>query len=135
VCLRGNPDAPEATDWQAQIISALNTIALLSPIIASSMKCYQVIFDLVGDFLNDAQVRLLPNLETAEGNMEGRIRGHDGGGGQWTEHQHAGDVSEMQFNNAINMMWPNIPMAEATSMMTDGSSGWLESLYVGNTEI
>ncbi|KAK7752907.1 hypothetical protein SLS62_005066 [Diatrype stigma] len=51
ICLRNCPDAAAAPGWCLQISKTLQTIQALAPANASSMRCYQVILKLCGQYL------------------------------------------------------------------------------------
>ncbi|KAM5354420.1 hypothetical protein ACJ41O_001069 [Fusarium nematophilum] len=131
VCLRNDPNAPEAADWRAQISSTLDTIAAMSPVNTSSERCRQVILDLCGRYLNHRQ----PETPAADQPPEVVNSTNEEQFEPWTESRPVDESPQTQINSVINMMWPNVPPMEAADVVMGDDAGWMEFLSAGGADL
>ncbi|RDW73629.1 hypothetical protein BP5796_07071 [Coleophoma crateriformis] len=101
-CLRNMPLSENALSWRQDIELALNVIESMFAINSSSLKCYDTIHNLCGDYL------------AANSSSENY---------QMTSTQ---ESPQTQISNVYSMMWPNVPAVEADVVMQD--EAWLRFL-------
>ncbi|KAH6887525.1 fungal-specific transcription factor domain-containing protein [Thelonectria olida] len=130
ICLRNQPSAPEASDWRAQITQTLQTITALSPANASSPRCYQVISDLCGRYLDSDQAeQVAPPAPTGEDIPAGTEAANQPVDlEQWTS-EPVEESPQTQINNVFSMMWPNAPPMEVADVVM-GDDTWMNFLRV-----
>ncbi|KAL6404585.1 Regulatory protein GAL4 [Ilyonectria robusta] len=129
ICLRNQPSASDASDWRAQITTTLHTITALAPNNASSARCYQIISDLSGRFLDNDQVEqpvpLAPTEQDPVGGNENT--GQQVGPEQWIP-EPVEESPQTQINNVFSMMWPNAPPMEVADVVMGDDAGWMDFL-------
>lgn len=152
ICLRNLPLSDQAADWRQQINTTLQTIASLAPVNVSAARCYGVITELCGRYLdhvpppfpqaspnmnNNAQNNMpsMPNHMMNSHNSNGSAHNHMQHGqhhqGPYQQHMDemiiAVDESpQTQMNSVYPMMWPNVPAFEAADQFMDDA--WMDFL-------
>ncbi|KZL70749.1 fungal specific transcription factor domain-containing protein [Colletotrichum incanum] len=131
ICLRNDPNSSNAADWREQVTTTIRCIIALAPVNSSSLRCYQVIIDLCGRFLNgdvvaarmlmahsQMQATTIPNYETntVQSVTSGPID----------------DNPQTQINSVFSMLWPNVPPMEAADVVM-GDDAWMEFLKSGTS--
>lgn len=117
-----------ASDWKDQITTTTRTILALSTDNSSSSRCYRVIMDLCGDFLDSTH----PADGAAERRQPGRVPGIDDATPTAPQPmQEPTDTSpQTQINSVLSMMWPNVPPLEAADVVM-GDDAWMDFLRGG----
>lgn len=151
ICLRNLPLSDQAADWRQQITTTLQTIASLAPVNVSAARCYGVISELCGRYLDNVPppfpqasphmhnaVNHMPpmanhmmNHHNENGNAHGHIQHsqphHDPYQQHMDEMMLAVDESpQTQMNSVYPMMWPNVPAFEAADQFMDDA--WMDFL-------
>lgn len=154
ICLRNLPLSDQAADWRQQITTTLQTIASLAPVNVSAARCYGVITELCGRYLDHVPPpfpQVSPNMtnnntmpsmaanhmmNNHNGNGSAHNHMHHGGqhhqgGGPYQQHMDemiiAVDESpQTQMNSVYPMMWPNVPAFEAADQFMDDA--WMDFL-------
>ena len=134
ICLRNEPSSPFAADWRGQLTTTLHTITALASINASSGRCYQIISDLCGRYLDTPQV---DRGGPQQGNMDGLAIENVAANqtvdvNSWPE-QPVAESLQTQINSVFSMMWPNAPPMEAANVVM-GDDGWMEFLRAGSMD-
>jgi transcriptional regulatory protein GAL4 len=102
LCLRNEPLAENAHSWRHDIELALGVIESMFAINSSSLKCYDTIHNLCGEYL-------MSNSPTHTFQMPSTQ-----------------ESPQTQITNMYSMMWPNVPTLEADVIMQD--EAWLKFL-------
>lgn len=152
ICLRNLPLSDQAADWRHQITTTLQTIASLAPVNVSAARCYGVITELCGRYLDNVPPpfpQASPNTHTAHlmpsvssHMVNNSHHGNNGGqnhmppGGQHSQDPYQQHMDEMmlpidespqtQMNSVYPMMWPNVPAFEAADQFMDDA--WMDFL-------
>ncbi|GJC81400.1 regulatory protein GAL4 [Colletotrichum liriopes] len=129
ICLRNDPNSSNAADWREQVATTIRCIIALAPVNSSSPRCYQVIIDLCGRFLNgdvvparvlmahpQMQATTIPSYETdtAQPVTPGPID----------------ESPQTQINSVFSMMWPNVPPWKLPTSSWVTMLGWSFSKVV-----
>ncbi|KAF6809235.1 C6 transcription factor [Colletotrichum sojae] len=133
ICLRNDPTSPNAADWRQQVTTTTRCIAALAPVNSSSSRCYKVIMDLCGRFLDGGVAARAPAPPSAAATAEETLStpGYDGAGGPVHPVPEPIDESpQTQINSVFSMMWPNVPPMEAADVVM-GDDAWMEFLKGG----
>jgi len=101
-CLRNEPLSENAHSWRHDIGLALDVIEGMFSINSSSLKCYDTIHNLCGEYLTS-------NPSTSNFQMP-------------STHE----SPQTQISNVYSMMWPSVPAVEADVVMQD--EAWLRFL-------
>jgi transcriptional regulatory protein GAL4 len=101
-CLRNEPLSEYAHSWRRDIELALGVIESMFSITPSSLKCYDTIHNLCGEYLRS-------NSSTNDFQMPSTQ-----------------ESPQTQISNVYSMMWPNVPAIEADVVMQD--EAWLRFL-------
>ncbi|KAK1579189.1 LOW QUALITY PROTEIN: fungal-specific transcription factor domain-containing protein [Colletotrichum navitas] len=131
ICLRNDPNSSNAADWREQVTTTIRCIIALAPVNSSSPRCYQVIMDLCGRFLNDdaAAARVLvahPQIQTAA------TPGYEPNTVPIGTPEPIDESPQTQINSVLSMMWPNVPPMEAADVVM-GDDAWMEFLKSGTS--
>ncbi|EFQ36180.1 fungal specific transcription factor domain-containing protein [Colletotrichum graminicola M1.001] len=131
ICLRNDPNSNNAADWREQVTTTIRCIVALAPVNSSSPRCYQVIMDLCGRFLNDdaAAARVLaahPRVQTAA------MSGYEPNTVPIGTPDPIDESPQTQINSVLSMMWPNVPPMEAADVVM-GDDAWMEFLKSGTS--
>ncbi|KAK2024053.1 fungal-specific transcription factor domain-containing protein [Colletotrichum zoysiae] len=131
ICLRNDPNSSNAADWREQVTITIRCIAALAPANSSSPRCYQVIMDLCGRFLNDDAVaaRVLathPQMQTTT------APGYEPDTVPIGEPEPIDESPQTQINSVFSMMWPNVPPMEAADVVM-ADDAWMEFLRSGTS--
>ncbi|CAJ2503063.1 Uu.00g104570.m01.CDS01 [Anthostomella pinea] len=140
ICLRNCPFAPEALSWSDQISTTLRTIEALSTVNASSVRCYQVIQSLCGQYLKDGHPASLsrqpyPSLphetiSAGQGPEATFSNLASDAAFDFAAGEDPGPINESpqtQINQVFPMMWPNATALEAVEEVM-GQDAWVEFL-------
>lgn len=151
ICLRNLPLSDQAADWRHQITTTLQTIASLAPVNVSAARCYGVIGELCGRYLDNVPPPFplaSPNMSDAASSIPSMpnhmVNNHNGNGsgpnhmqhGQHHQDPYQQHMDEMmlavdespqtQMNSVYPMMWPNVPAFEAADQFMDDA--WMDFL-------
>lgn len=135
ICLRNEPSAASSASWREQIATTLQTITAMSSLNASCARCYSIISELCGryldnivpqpDFLTQTPIVDQPNTDAGLGmNMDP----------SWLGDQPVGESPQTQINRVFSMMWPNVPPLEAADVVMGDDAGWMEFLRAGSAD-
>ena len=137
ICLRNDPAAEEAADWRKQIAATLKNIAAMSPVNASCARCYQIISELCGRYMESGTGET-PAAEAAATPAkvfdETQPRDVLGDTPQWVDSQPVGESPETQINHVFSMLWPNVHPLEAADVVMGDDIGWMEFLRAGSAD-
>lgn len=133
ICLRNEPSAPSSTSWREQITTTLQTITAMSSHNASCARCYSIISELCGRYLDSTVLQ--PELVSAtpivgQPNMDPSF----GMDQNWMGDQPVGESPQTQINSVFSMMWPNVPPLEAADVVMGDDAGWMEFLRAGSAD-
>ncbi|KAL0934332.1 C6 transcription factor [Colletotrichum truncatum] len=128
ICLRNDPNSPNAADWRQQVTTTTRCIAALAPVNSSSSRCYQVIIDLCGRFLDSAVVTRALAPPAAEETQS--TPGFGGADALQSAPEPIDESPQTQINSVFSMMWPNVPPMEAADVVM-GDDAWMEFLKGG----
>ncbi|EFY89192.1 Fungal specific transcription factor domain containing protein [Metarhizium acridum CQMa 102] len=131
ICLRDDPSAAEASGWRRQISIALNVIAAMSSLNASSARCHQIISDLCSRHLDTTASANMETPSCATPHMSQQVLETRP---PWPGGQPVGEGPETQINDVFSMMWPNIPPLEAADVVMADEVGWMEFLRSGSVD-
>ena len=162
ICLRNDPNCEEASSWRDQVSSSLNSIAAMTSLNASCIRCYQIISELCGRFVDTTRTDEIMTqwASPPAGGVGGAARAasshrtqlspmqvpeETGPGeagsvapddiGEWVlQDRPVGESPQTQIHNVINMMWPNVPTLEAADVVMGDDAGWMEFLRAGSNE-
>lgn len=152
ICLRNLPLSDQAADWRQQITTTLHTIAGLHPVSVAAARCYGVIAELCGRYLDQVPPPFPSQASPRQGSNTPMASSGVGGGSSNGNHLgvHGGDhhhgrmrqdmyqqhMDEMmlpidespqtQMNSVYPMMWPNVPAFEAADQFMDDA--WMDFL-------
>ncbi|KAK2012209.1 fungal-specific transcription factor domain-containing protein [Colletotrichum eremochloae] len=131
ICLRNDPNSSNAADWREQVTTTIRCIVALAPVNSSSPRCYQVIMDLCGRFLNDDSVaaRVLvahPQMQTTT------TPSYEPNTVPVDTPEPIDESPQTQINSVFSMMWPNVPPMEAADVVM-GDDAWMEFLKSGTS--
>lgn len=132
ICLRNDPSASDAPSWRTQITKTLHTIVAIAPLNAASNRCYHVVLELSGRFLDNSQLEQL-SMHPPEQATPSHAVDHSQGP-IWLENQPVGESPQTQINSVFSMMWPNVPPIEAADVVMGDEAGWMEFLRAGSNE-
>ncbi|KAF3801578.1 Acetamidase regulatory protein [Colletotrichum gloeosporioides] len=128
ICLRNDPTSPNAADWRHQVTTTTRCIAALAPVNSSSSRCYQVIVDLCGRFLDTSYVPPAAAQEAAAAAARS-TPGYDAL--EAAPPEPIDESPQTQINSVFSMMWPNVPPMEAADVVM-GDDAWMEFLKGGS---
>ncbi|KAF9876109.1 C6 transcription factor [Colletotrichum karsti] len=128
ICLRNDPSSPNASDWRQQVTTTTRCIAALAPVNSSSSRCYQVIIDLCGRFLDSSIATQAPPQAAAEETRS--TPNYDTTGALQAAPEPIDESPQTQINSVFSMMWPNVPPMEAADVVM-GDDAWMEFLKGG----
>ncbi|KAF4781001.1 fungal specific transcription factor domain-containing protein [Colletotrichum scovillei] len=132
ICLRNDPASPNARDWQEQITTTTRCIAALAPVNSSSSRCYQVIIDLCGRFLDSNDIAL-PVAPSATAPADSTTSpSYEDNAAQPSAPEPIDESPQTQINSVFSMMWPNVPPLEAADVVM-GDDAWMEFLKGGTS--
>lgn len=105
----------------------------MSSLNASCARCYNIISELCGRYLDSTALQ--PDLVSAtpivgQPNMDPNF-GMDQG---WMGDQPVGESPQTQINSVFSMMWPNVPPLEAADVVMGDDAGWMEFLRAGSVD-
>ncbi|KAK2049308.1 hypothetical protein LZ31DRAFT_562767 [Colletotrichum somersetense] len=131
ICLRNDPNSSNAADWREQVTITIRCIVALAPVNSSSPRCYQVIMDLCGRFLNDDAVAACvlvthPQMQTTT------TPGYEPDTIPIGTPEPIDECPQTQINSAFSMMWPNVPPMEAADVVM-ADDAWMEFLRSGTS--
>ncbi|KAJ0323962.1 hypothetical protein COL5a_008082 [Colletotrichum fioriniae] len=132
ICLRNDPASPNARDWQEQIMTTTRCIAALAPVNSSSSRCYQVIIDLCGRFLDSSDVTMPVDPAVAAQADSTRPPSYEANVAQPSAPEPIDESPQTQINSVFSMMWPNVPPLEAADVVM-GDDAWMEFLKGGTS--
>lgn len=152
ICLRNLPLSDQAADWRQQITTSLQTVASLAPVNVSAARCYGVIAELCGRYLDHVpppfpqaspRMNAAHNIPSMASHMMNNH--HNGNGGAQNHMQHGShqqqnpyqqhmdemmlavdESPQTQMESVYPMMWPNVPAFEAADQFMDDA--WMDFL-------
>lgn len=114
-------------------MATLQAIANMAPLNASSARCYRIIAELCGRYLNNEMALPMstsdgqPSVETSSGQPNPEMS-------SWATDEPVGESAQTQINNVFSMMWPNVPPMEAADEVMGDDAGWMEFLRAGSAD-
>ncbi|KAK1660130.1 fungal-specific transcription factor domain-containing protein [Colletotrichum godetiae] len=132
ICLRNDPASPNARDWREQITTTTRCIAALAPVNSSSSRCYQVIIDLCGRFLDSSDVAIPVAPASAAQADSATSPSYEANTAQASAPEPIDESPQTQINSVFSMMWPNVPPLEAADVVM-GDDAWMEFLKGGTS--
>lgn len=106
----------------------------MGPLNASCARCYSIISELCGRFLDvalqpDAPAAAHIDSPAAAAVMDGPVDP------AWmAEQPPVGESPQTQINSVFSMMWPNVPPLEAADVVMGDEAGWMEFLRAGSAD-
>jgi hypothetical protein len=134
ICIRNDPASLQAPDWKAQILTTTRTITSLASDNSSSARCYQVIMDLCGDFIDDSPLGGHEYPAHGVSTRQDRAVADPTEATITTMLPEPTDTSpQTQINSVLSMMWPNVQPLEAADVVM-GDDAWMDFLKGGTIE-
>lgn len=109
----------------------------MAPLNASCARCYTIILDLCGRFLDIPNTSNIANPEAdVEPPEDTSAVALDGTALEsWMgEQPPVGESPQTQINSVFSMMWPNVPPLEAADVVMGDDAGWMEFLRAGSVD-
>lgn len=99
---------------------------------SSSSRCYQVIIDLCGRFLDSNDIAL-PVAPSATAPADSTTSpSYEDNAAQPSAPEPIDESPQTQINSVFSMMWPNVPPLEAADVVM-GDDAWMEFLKGGTS--